>query len=236
MEVPYDKASIEAACIATLRANEMTEAYIRPLIFFGMGKMGLGARDNPVHTVLAVWDWGKYLGEDGVRNGVRLQTSTFARSYVNATLQRAKVVGHYVNSVLARYEAVENGFDEALMLDPNGYVAEGTGENVFVVRDGRVTTPPVLNVLDGVTRQTVLDILRLDGIEVREQLFGRDALYTADEVFLTGTAAEITPVREIDRRLIGPPGAITRRVQEVFQAAVVGRVDGLAAGITRFEV
>lgn len=236
MDVPFTHDQIVAGCIETLRKNAMPEAYIRPLIFFGMGQMGLGARNNPVHTSIAVWDWGKYLGEEGIRNGIRLQTSSFARSYVNATMQRAKVVGHYVNSVLARYEAVENGYDEAIMLDPNGYVAEGTGENIFVIRDGEVMTPPVLNVLGGVTRQSVLEILRHEGIPVTEQLFGRDALYTADEVFLTGTAAEVTPVREIDRRSVGTPGPITRKVQQVYAAAVQGQVDWMSGGLTRFTV
>jgi branched-chain amino acid aminotransferase len=236
MEVPFSHAQVAAACVDTLRANRMPEAYIRPLIFFGMGRMGLGARDNPVHTSVAVWDWGKYLGEEGIRNGIRVQISTFTRSHVNATLQRAKVVGHYVNSVLARYEAIDNGYDEAILLDAQGWVAEGTGENVFVIRDGEVFTPPVVNILGGITRAAVIEILKQEGITVHERPFGRDALYVADELFLTGSAAEVTPVREVDRRLIGPPGPITKRVQEVFAKGVLGEVPYLREGITRFTV
>ena len=232
MEVPYTQDQLKEACLATLRANDMIEAYIRPIVFFGAGEMGLGARKNPVHVAIAVWDWGRYLGEDGVQNGIKVQTSTFARGYVNSNLQRGKIIGQYVNSVLARYEAVENGYHEALLLDPNGWVAEGTGENVFIVRDGLVSTPPVINLLPGVTRQSVIDILRHEGIAVTEQLFGRDAVYCAEEMFFTGTAAEVTPVREIDRRTVGTPGPITRKVQATYAAAVKGEIDWLSGGIT----
>lgn len=235
MEVPYTHAQLKEGVLETLRANGMADCYIRPIIFFGMGKMGLGARDNPIHCAVAVWDWGKYLGDDGIRNGIRVQTSTFTRHHVNSNLQRAKVIGHYVNSVLARYEAIDNGFDEAIMLDGSGHVAEGTGENLFACRDGVVKTPPVVNILGGITRRTVIDILKHDGIQVQEMQFGRDALYVADEVFLTGTAAEVTPVREVDRRTVGTPGAITRRVQEVYQQGVSGYVDWMKPYITSFK-
>jgi branched-chain amino acid aminotransferase len=227
-----DAPTLRAACLETLRANEMKDAYIRPIVFFGAGKMGLGARDNTVHTAIAVWDWGKYLGEEGIRNGIRVQTSSFTRHHVNSNLQRAKVIGHYVNSILARYEAIDNGYDEAIMLDGSGYVAEGTGENLFAARDGVIKTPPVVNILGGITRKTVIEILRHEGHQVHETHFGRDAVYVADEVFLTGTAAEITPVREADRRLIGPPGPITRRVQEIYNEGVQGKVDWLKRYIT----
>lgn len=235
MKLPYTQEELKRACLETLAANEMPEAYIRPIAFFGMGKMGLGARDNPLHVVIAVWDWGRYLGDEGVQNGIRVQTSTFTRHHVNANLQRAKVIGHYVNSILARYEATDNGYDEAIMLDSHGYVAEGTGENLFAYRDGVVKTPPVVNILGGVTRRTVLDILqREEGVTIQETMFGRDALYVADEIFLTGTAAEVTPVREIDRREVGPPGPLTRRVQEIYSAGVRGEVDWLRPSITRY--
>lgn len=234
MDLPWSHAQIKEACLQTLQANEMTEAYIRPIIYFGMGKMGLGARDNPVHLNVAVWDWGRYLGEEGIKNGIRVQTSTFTRHHVNSNLQRAKVIGHYVNSILARYEANENGFDEAIMLDGSGYVAEGTGENLFCARDGMVKTPPIVNILGGITRKTVLEILRRDGVEVHETAFGRDALYVADEVFLTGTAAEITPVREIDRRTVGTPGKLTRRVQEIYAAGVRGEIEWMKPYITTY--
>jgi branched-chain amino acid aminotransferase len=197
--------------------------------------MGLGARTNPVHVLVASWPWGAYLGEEGLKRGIAVQTSSFVRSHPNASLQRAKVVGHYVNSILARYEANENGFDEALMLDHQGYVAEGTGENVFLVRDNVVYTPPLANVLAGVTRATVFEILDHEGFEVREQFFGRDALYTADEVFMTGTAAEVTPIRELDRRIVGKgtPGPVTQLVQRLYLDGVRGRVDWLTRRITR---
>jgi branched-chain amino acid aminotransferase len=234
MEIPYTKQQIRDACLATLQANEMPEAYIRPIVYFGEGSMGLGARNNTVHLTVAVWNWGRYLGEEGIRNGIRVQTSTFTRHHVNSNLQRAKVIGHYVNSILARYEANENGYDEAVMLDGAGYVAEGTGENLFVARDGVVKTPPVVNILGGLTRRTVIDILNHEGTPVHEMHFGRDALYVADEVFLSGTAAEITPVREVDRRLVGTPGPITRRVQEVYADGVRGKVDWMRGWVTRF--
>lgn len=233
-ELPYTQDEVRKACLDTLAANKLTTAYLRPLAFLGMGTMGLGARNNPVHTVVATWPWGAYLGEDGMKNGVRLQTSTFTRNHPNSALQRAKVVGHYVNSILARYEANDNGFDEALMLDQNGYVAEGTGENIFIVQHGVVYTPPVANILPGITRMSVIEILEHEGYEVREQFFGRDALYTADEAFMCGSAAEVTPIRELDRRQVGThtPGPITKHVQEIYLAAVRGKVDWMRQHIT----
>ena len=234
MDLPWTHAQIKDACLETLRANDFEEAYIRPIVFFGMGKQGLGARDNPVHLTVAAWDWGRYLGEEGIKNGIRVQTSTFTRHHVNSNLQRAKVIGHYVNSILARYEANENGYDEAIMLDGAGYVAEGTGENLFVARDGVVKTPPVVNILGGITRRTVIDILKHEGVPVHEMHFGRDALYVGDEVFLSGTAAEITPVREVDRRPVGPPGKITRMVQQIYAAGVRGDVDWLRPYVTAY--
>lgn len=233
-DLPVSHDALREACLDTLAANGHTSAYLRPLAFLGMNAMGLGARNNPVHVIVATWPWGAYLGEEGMKHGVRLQTSTFTRNHPNSALQRAKVVGHYVNSIMARYEANDNGFDEALMLDQNGYVAEGTGENIFVVKDGIVTTPPVANILPGITRGTVMEILAHEGIEVREQFFGRDALYTADEAFMCGTAAEVTPIRELDRRTVGrnTPGPVTQRVQSVYLAAVRGQVEWLQHHIT----
>jgi branched-chain amino acid aminotransferase len=233
-EMPWTHEQIRSACVETLQANEMEECYIRPIIYLGMGAMGIGARNNPIHLTVAVWNWGKYLGEEGIRNGIRVQTSTFTRHHVNSNLQRAKVIGHYVNSILARYEADDNGYDEAIMLDGAGYVAEGTGENLFCARDGVVKTPPVVNILGGITRRTVIDILQRDGVPVYEMHFGRDALYVADEVFLTGTAAEITPVREVDRRAVGTPGRITRNVQEIYTAGVRGEIEWMRPYITTF--
>ncbi len=235
--LPFSIEAIEAACGEVLRANRMTEAYLRPLAFLGMGAMGLGARTNPVHVIVAAWAWGAYMGDEGLDKGIRLRTSSFTRHHPNAAMPRAKVIGQYVNSVLARYEANDDGYDEALLLDASGMVAEGTGENLFCVADGRVVTPSATNLLPGITRASVLEILHQAGIPVVEATLGRDALYVADEVFLCGTAAEITPVAELDRRRIGNgrPGPITRLVQKTYADAVRGRVPALAHHVTRVE-
>lgn len=234
MAMPFTAEELRDACVKTLEANDFDEAYIRPIVFLGSGQMGLGARGNQVHVAIATWKWGAYLGDDGMNQGIRTATSSFTRHHVNANLQRAKVIGHYVNSILAKYEANDNGFDEAIMLDQHGNVAEGTGENLFVMRDGIVKTPPTVNILAGITRRTAIDILARDGIQVHEMPFGRDALYVADEIFMTGTAAEITPIREVDRREVGDPGPITRRVQEVYLSGVKGEVDWMKPYITTY--
>jgi len=236
MKMPFSLETLRDACIETLKANNFDEAYIRPIVYLGHGAMGLGARNNPVRVAIATWKWGAYLGDDGIANGIQVGTSSYTRHHINANLQRAKIIGHYVNSILARYEANENGYDEAIMLDHSGYVAEGTGENLFVIKDGRVKTPPVVNILAGITRSTALDILVESGIEYDEMPFGRDAIYVADEVFMTGTAAEITPVRECDRLLVGAgkPGPITRKVQQIYQDGVRGRIDWLRKYITTY--
>jgi branched-chain amino acid aminotransferase len=228
------KEELVNACKEVLRVNNFTEAYIRPLAYLGMGEMGLGARNNPLHVAISSWKWGAYLGQEGVKRGVRLRTSSFARNHPNAVMSRAKVVGHYVNSIIARYEANDDGFDEALMLDSNGYVAEGTGENVFVASGNLVKTPPTANILPGLTRATCIEILRHDGYRVEEEFFGRDAFYVCKEAFMCGTAAEITPIRELDRRTVGngSPGPITRHLQEVYGNAVRGRVDWLKHHVT----
>ena len=232
MKVPFTHEQLCDACVQTLQANNFADAYIRPLIFFGSGKMGLGARDNTVHVVIAAWEWGAYLGEEGLQKGVRVAVSSYARNHINATMQRAKVVGHYVNSVLARYEANDHGYDEAIMLDSQGQVAEGTGENIFVIRDGVVHTPDAVNILDGITRRTVLEILRRQGHTVREDRFGRDLLYVADEIFMVGTAAEVTPIRQVDRIDIPSPGPVTRAVQSTYLDGVRGKVDWMTDYIT----
>ena len=234
MAMPFTAEQLRTACIETLQANEFDEAYIRPIVFLGSGQMGLGARGNQVHVAIATWKWGAYLGADGMNNGIRTATSSFTRHHVNANLQRAKVIGHYVNSILAKYEANDNGFDEAIMLDQHGNVAEGTGENLFVMRDGIVKTPPTVNILAGITRRTAIDILARNGMPVQEMPFGRDALYVADEIFMTGTAAEITPIREVDRREVGEPGPVTRMVQETYLSGVKGEVDWMKQYITTY--
>lgn len=236
MNMPFSFETVRDACIETLKANEFDEAYIRPIVFLGDGAMGLGARGNPVRVAVATWKWGSYLGDEGIKHGISVGTSSYTRHHINANLQRAKIIGHYVNSILARYEANENGYDEAIMLDHSGYVAEGTGENLFVVKDGLVKTPPVVNILAGITRKTAIEILQHEGIPMVEQPFGRDAIYVADEVFLTGTAAEITPVKDCDRLSIGKgkPGMVTRMVQETYQAAVRGKIDWMKKHITSY--
>jgi branched-chain amino acid aminotransferase len=226
LALPYD---IETLCNATrelVAANGGTACYIRPLVFSGSGRMGLGVRDNPVHVVIASWEWGAYLGREGIERGIRAITSNLNRGHVNTVMTKAKVSGQYVNSVLAKWDAAALGFDEAILLDPSGYVAEATGENVFAVREGVLYTPPGgASVLPGFTRATLCRIARDRGYEVVEQLFARDFLYTADEVFLCGTAAEVTPVRELDGRTLGSGsrGPITAELQRAYFDTVHGR-------------
>jgi branched-chain amino acid aminotransferase len=226
LPMPFTPQAIEQACIDTVRANRMKACYIRPLAFMGDGEMGLAARP-PTRVAIAVWPWGAYLGDDGLRKGVRLKTSSFARIHPNTLLTKAKAVGHYVNSILAAREARGLGYDEALMLDVDGYVSEASGENLFIVSKGVVRTTALPTVLAGITRQSVLTLLADLGIPTREERFTRDEVYLADEAFFTGTAVEVTPVRELDDRRIGDgtPGPITRRLQDLFFRVVQGRED-----------
>ncbi|MGH8011920.1 MAG: branched-chain amino acid transaminase, partial [Candidatus Binataceae bacterium] len=204
MHIPFSPEEIVKACADVVRVNRLEECYLRPLAFYGEGEMGLAARGNKVRVAIAGWPWGAYLGAEGATRGVRLKTSSFVRFHHNSLMAMAKASGHYVNSILAGYEARRNGYDEALLLDVEGFVAEGSGENFFIARDGVVRTPPLTSSLPGITRDAVIRILHDEGIEVREQHFPRDAVYIADEAFMTGTAAEVTPVRELDDRQIGP--------------------------------
>jgi len=225
MPMPFSQEELVKASADVVRFNKLKECYLRPIAFYGEGEMGLAARGNKTHVAIAGWPWGAYLGQDSVTKGVRLKTSSFARFYHNSMMPAAKASGHYVNSILAANEARRNGYDEALLLDTAGFVAEGSGENVFVVRDGIVRTPPLTSILPGITRDSVMKILRDMGVTVVEEHFARDLFYIADEAFMTGTAAEVTPVRELDDRKIGGgmPGPITIKVQEVFTAALHGR-------------
>jgi branched-chain amino acid aminotransferase len=222
--IPYTRDEIHEACLATVRANKLRECYVRPLAFLGDGEMGLAARPA-TRVAIAAWPWGAYLGDDGMKRGVRLKTSSFARFHPNTMLTKAKVVGHYVNSILAAREARDAGYDESLLLDVDGYVSEASGENIFIVRGGVVKTTPLPTVLEGVTRDAVLAMLHEMHIPYREERFTRDEVYLADEAFFTGTAAEVTPIREVDDRQVGPgePGPITRRLQERFFGAVQGK-------------
>lgn len=218
LHVPYDVDALCAAVLDTLKANKLAEGYIRPLSFAGDGDVGVYPGDNPTRTIIAVWSWGAYLGAEALENGIRVKTSSFCRSHVNTMMSKAKACGNYVNSVLAKMEVREDGYDEALMLDVNGFVAEATGENLFIVRKGVLKTPPLTAVLDGITRDAVITLAGELGYEVREQQFTRDEVYTADEAFFSGTAAEITPIREVDNRVIGEgkAGPVTKAVQTAF--------------------
>jgi branched-chain amino acid aminotransferase len=225
MEIPFSREEITQAILETLRQNKLDEGYVRPIVFIGAGAMGvLPTKENPVHVCVAVWPWGAYLGDEGLKNGIRIKTSSYSRHHVNVMMTKAKICGNYVNSVLAKKEAVEDGYDEALMLDTDGYVAEASGENIFIVRDGSIKTTPLTSILPGITRASVIALAREKGIPVVEQRFTRDELYTAEEAFFTGTAAEITPIREADNRPIGAgrPGPITLDLQERFFAVVRG--------------
>ncbi|HTN82319.1 MAG TPA: branched-chain amino acid transaminase [Sorangium sp.] len=217
--------AIARGCRDLVVENQLAKAYLRPLVFLGEGSAGVSPAESPTRVAIMAWPWGAYLGEDGQRRGVRAKVSSIVRNPIQAWMTKAKTTGGYVNSMLAMREANEHGYDEAILLDVQGYVAEGPGENIFIVRDGRLFTTPTPTVLAGITRDTVLRLAERCGIRAHEQLFTRDELYIADEAFFTGTAAEITPIREVDGRTIGTgaPGPVTRRLQEEFDAAVHGR-------------
>jgi branched-chain amino acid aminotransferase len=224
MELPYSVDRMCEVCIEVVRANEQEECYLRPIVYFGAGKFGLNNIGAPVKVAVASWKWGAYLGDEGVQRGIRARVSSFTRIHVNSLMNLAKNSGNYANSQMARVEAVRDGFDEAILLDREGYVAEGSGENIFLAVSGHIETPPLGSILEGITRDSVLKIAAAEGISVRETRFARDRLYTADEAFFTGTAAEITPIREIDHRAIGvgKPGPVTLRIQGIFKKAVHG--------------
>ena len=225
IDCPYTKEQLVQACIDVVRSNKMPFCYLRPLVYLGYGALGLGSLEPPVRTMVAAYEWGAYLGDDGLKKGIKCMISGFTRANGNAVMNKGKICGQYVTSVLAKRMAIKSGFEEALMLDPQGFVAEGSGENIFIVKHGIVRTPPTsAAILVGITRDTTIQLLREHGVDVREEAIARDELYIADEVFLTGTAAEITPVRDIDHRRIGrgEAGPITRRLQESFFSVVKG--------------
>jgi branched-chain amino acid aminotransferase len=224
LPIPYPRAQLVEVCREVVRVNGLRACYIRPIAFMGDGEMGLGAQP-PTRVAVAAWPWGAYLGEDGIRDGIRLKTSSFMRFHPNTLLTKSKACGHYVNSILARREIQASGYDEALLLDVDGYVAEASGENIFIVSGGRVKTTPLPTVLGGITRDAILTMCSDLGIAVSEERFTRDEVYLADEAFFTGTAVEVTPIRELDDRRIGDgrPGPVTRRLQDLFFATVQGR-------------
>lgn len=221
-----DYETVRQAHIDLLKSNDFKEnVYIRPLIYLGYGVMGLYHVNAPVQTMIAAWEWGAYLGEEGLENGIKCCTSSITRNPNRSTFGKAKAAANYLNSQMAKYEAVENGFDEALMLDENGFIAEGTGECIFVVRDGKLISPPNDNSLESITQATILELAADFGIEVQRRNITRDEIYIADEVFLTGTAAEVTPVNSLDHRIIGngKRGEMTRRLQSAYFDVVHGR-------------
>ncbi|MGO8988635.1 MAG: branched-chain amino acid transaminase [bacterium] len=225
IKIPYSKREISDACKETLRVNQLREGYIRPIVFIGDGLMGVYPGDNPIQAAIITWSWGAYLGEGALEKGIRVKVSSFTRHHVNVMMTKAKICGNYVNSVLAKREVTKMGYDEALMLDTEGYVSEASGENIFMVKNGMVKTTPLTSILSGITRDSVIQIAKAKKITLLEERFTRDELYTAEEAFFTGTAAELTPIREVDDRLIGngKPGPVTKELQAAFFEIVKGK-------------
>ena len=227
MDIPFDKPTINEAQRAAVRENKLETAYIRPMCFYGSEGMGLRADNLKVHVIVAAWEWGAYLGQENLETGIRIKTSSFTRHHVNISMCKAKANGHYINSMLALNEALSDGYDEAMLLDAEGYVAEGSGENIFVVHDNIIYTPDLTSALNGITRNTIFKLANDAGYEVREKRITRDEVYIADEVFFTGTAAEVTPIREVDNRTIGNGGRgpVTEKLQTLYFDVVHGRLD-----------
>lgn len=225
MEIPYTKEEINAAQLAVVKANNLPHAYLRPMVFYGSEAMGLRAEGLSVNVIVAAWEWGAYMSKEALQTGIKVRTSSYTRHHVNISMCKAKANGHYINSMLALQEALSAGADEALLLDPEGYVAEGSGENIFLVRDGIVYTPELTSCLDGITRATIIQLAEELGYTVKEKRITRDEVYIADEAFFTGTAAEVTPIRELDGRLIGKGGRgpITGAIQTLYFDVVNGK-------------
>lgn len=227
MKIRYSKQEMIAAQIAAVRDNKLDSAYIRPMCFYGSEGMGLRADNLNVHTIVAAWEWGTYLGTDALEKGIRIKTSSFTRHHVNIAMTKAKANGQYINSMMALGEALNDGYDEALMLDPDGYVAEGSAENIFIIKDGKIYTPEATSALNGITRKTIFNLAADAGFEVIEKRITRDEVYIADEAFFTGTAAEVTPISELDNREIGTGtrGPISEQLQAAYSDLVHGRND-----------
>jgi len=225
MKLPYTKEELMAAQLAAVRDNKLESAYLRPMAFYGAEAMGISAKTLSTHVIVAAWKWGAYMGQDALDNGIRVKTSSFARHHVNITMCKAKANGNYMNSILAHQEAAADGYEEALLLDVDGFVAEGSGENVFIVRNGKLYTPDLTSALEGITRDTIVQLAGELGIPVIEKRITRDEVYGADEAFFTGTAAEVTPIRELDRRSIGAgtAGPITKQLQKLYFDVVTGK-------------
>ncbi len=234
MQIQFDRKTINEAQRAAVRENNLESAYLRPMCFYGAEGMGLRADNLKVHTIVAAWTWGAYLGADNMERGIRIRTSSFTRHHINITMCKAKANGNYMNSMLALQEAMRDGYDEALLLDVDGYVAEGSGENIFIVRNGVIYTPELTSALDGITRKTVIQLANEFGYTVKEKRITRDEVYIADEAFFTGTAAEVTPIRELDNRKIGSGsrGPITEKLQSRYFDVVHGKVDAYKQWLT----
>ena len=225
MNIPYGRDELMEAQCEVVRSNRLESGYLRPIAFYGSEKMGISTRGATVHVAVAAWPWGAYLGEEGIERGIRVKTSSFARHHVNVTMPRAKLASTYANSILANLEVTAQGYDEALLLDTQGFVAEGAGENLFVIKDGKIYEPEIASALTGITRDSVITIARELGLEVQSKRLTRDDIYIADEAFFTGTAAEVTPIRELDDRIIGTGsrGPITQKIQSRYFDIVNGR-------------
>ena len=236
MKLPFSKEQINEAQKQVVRENSLESCYLRPLVWIGSEKLGVSPRGNTIHTMVAAWAWGAYLGEEGMQRGIRVKISSFTRHHVNITMSQAKAVSNYTNSILANTEALDDGYDEAILLDASGFVSEGSGENIFIIKDGVVYTPDLsAGALNGITRNTVMHICKDLGLEVVQKRITRDELYIADEVFFTGTAAEVTPIREVDRIEIGAGsrGPLTEKIQQAFFDIVNGRNPKYAHWLTR---
>lgn len=226
MKMPFDKATISEAQKAAVRENKLESAYLRPMAFYGAEAMGISAKTLSTHVIVGAWSWGAYMGEEAITKGIRVKTSSFARHHVNITMCKAKANGNYMNSILAHQEAAQDGYQEALLLDVDGFVAEGSGENIFIIRNGKLYTPDLTSALEGITRDTIIHLAKEElGLEIIEKRITRDEVYSADEAFFTGTAAEVTPIRELDNRAIGEGtrGPITEKLQSLYFDVVKGK-------------
>lgn len=235
MDIPYTREQVMDACCEVVRANNLDSCYLRPLAFYGSEKMGVSPKGAKTHVAIAAWPWGAYLGDEGLEKGIRVKTSSYTRHHVNVNMARAKFSGTYANSILANTEAVQDGYDEALLLDVDGFVAEGAGENLFIIKDGAIYEPEIASALMGITRSTIIALAQDMGLEVKSKRLTRDDVYIADEAFFTGTAAEVTPIRELDNRTIGSGcrGPITAQLQQRYFDVVYGRNDKYEHWLTR---
>jgi len=237
MEIPFSNDDLYKACLETTRLSKLEDGYIRPLAFIGYGAMGLYVEGNPIHLVVAVWPWGAYLGDEGLKKGIRAKISSYTRHHVNVSMTKAKICGQYTNSILAKKEAKENGYDEAILLDTEGYISEASGENIFMVKNGKIKTTSLTSILEGITRDSVIRFAKDKNYELIEERFSRDEMYAADELFLCGTAAEVTPIREVDKITIGTgkPGPVTIDLQSAYFDTIVGKIDKYKHWLTYIE-